>query len=74
MDIQKHAEEFNRIRKEYHLDNDEKAEEVAQFLVNNKTTSSKEFSKLFNIPEKDAIIFLSFIGEGIKFRESNQNQ
>ncbi|MCB9359063.1 hypothetical protein H6503_03980 [Candidatus Woesearchaeota archaeon] len=71
MDIEKHAEEFHRIRKKYGFDNEEMSETIAQYLTSKKHTSSKEFAELFDMKHEDALVFLSFIEKGIRLRESS---
>ncbi|MEA2037829.1 MAG: hypothetical protein U9O94_10065 [Nanoarchaeota archaeon] len=73
MDISKHVEEYQKIIKKYNLNSEKKAEEIAEFLTKDsgKNVSPKEFSKLFEMSEKEAEIFLSFIEKGIKFKEDN---
>jgi len=73
MDIAKHKSEFFKIIEKYRLNDVEKAEEIAHFLTNSKRekVSANEFASLFTMTEKEAMIFLSFIEKGIKFREDN---
>ena len=71
MDIEKHKQEFDRIIEKYNLADEEKAEEIAKFLTDAKkeAVSAKEFATLFGMEVEEAILFLSFIEKGIKFRE-----
>ena len=69
MDIKQHAKQFKKIINKYNLD--AKAEEISHFLTKQNSVSAKEFAKLFAMTEKEAVIFLSFIERGIKFREKN---
>ena len=73
MNVKDHAKKFKDIIQKYHLDEKNKAEEISNFLTksNQKSVSAKEFAKLFAMTEKEAVIFLSFIERGIKFREKN---
>lgn len=72
-DLAAHRHAFEKIAEKYGLKTPEKANEVADFLTKHhgKELSPKEFSKLFNMDEKDATVFLSFIAIGIKFKEKH---
>lgn len=75
MDILEHGEKFNEIIRKYNFDSPEKAEEISDFLTDNKNhdnVSAEEFAKLFAIEEEEAIIFLSFIKKGIEFKETQK--
>ena len=67
MEIEEHKREFDRIIEKYGLK--EKAGEIADFLIREKTTSHEDFAKLFNMSHKDAEIFLKFIEKGVSFKE-----
>lgn len=70
-DILSHKQAFERIAEKYSLKSEEKAGEIADFLVkrHGKELSAKEFANLFSMEVKDAAIFLSFIERGIQFKE-----
>lgn len=68
MELKKHAGEFKRIVEEYKLA--DKAEEIAEYMTKHQKISVKEFATLFNMKERDAQLFVSFISRGIKFRSS----
>lgn len=70
MDLKKHKQEFERVVKKYNLSSQEKASEIANFLTKNEI-DLEEFSTLFNMEKKDAIIFLSFIQKGVEFKEQH---
>ena len=74
--LKKHKEEFQKIIDKYHLSDEDKAEEIANFLTKNKQkeVSAKDFSNLFAMTEKESVIFLSWIQTGIKFKEDNLNK
>ena len=74
--LKKHKEEFQKIIEKYSLVDEAKAEEIANFLTKNKQkeVSAKEFANLFTMTEKEAVIFLSWIEKGIKFRELHLNK
>jgi len=71
MDSQTHRKEFEKVVIKYHFNDKDKAEEIAKYLTRNldKQISSKEFATLFAMEETDAIIFLSFIQQGLEFKE-----
>ena len=69
MDTKQHKEEFDRIITEYSLA--KKADDISDYLTKHKNITPKEFASLFVMDEKDALIFLTFIEKGIKFREKN---
>lgn len=85
MNIEEHHTEFQNIIKKYKLDVPAKAEEIAHFLTTHKSAlekdkdspgssvTSKEFASLFNMEEKEAVLFLSFIERGLKFKKATQN-
>ena len=75
MDIKEHKQEFDKIIEKYNLKDEEKAEEIANFLINSNKdkVSAEEFAKLFAMTKKEAMIFLSFIGKGIKFKEEHMD-
>ena len=69
-DIFKHKLKFNEIITKYNLDKGEKAAEIAKYLTGSKKIiNAKEFATLFAMSEDDALVFLSFIEKGIKFKE-----
>ena len=74
--LKKHKEEFDKIIEKYNLSDEDKAEEIASFLTKNNQdeVSAKEFASLFNMTQKEAVIFLSWIQTGIKFKEDNLNK
>lgn len=69
MDIDTHHREFERIKKEYDLE--EKAEIIANYLLNNSDVTPAKFAKDFDMKEKDALPFLQFIERGIRFKEKH---
>ena len=71
MDLLEHKKKFEEIVRKYKLQETEKAEEIAKYLVKNGggKISLKEFSTLFAMNEEDAKNFLSFIQKGIVFKE-----
>jgi hypothetical protein len=72
-DIKKLKNDFEKIVKKYELNNQKKTNKIVQYLTDqNKTTiTNEEFAKIFNMDEKDAIIFLKFIEKGIQFKEKH---
>jgi len=72
-DIAEHKKEFDKIIKKYNLADEEKADEIAKFLTDNKRKeiSAEVFAQLFGMQEKEAKIFLSFIEKGIKFKKKH---
>jgi hypothetical protein len=73
MDIAKHKEEFDSIVEKYGLRDESKALEIAEFLTSHKeeSVSAKEFADLFAMTPSEAVIFLSFIQRGIRFKEEH---
>jgi len=69
--IQEHHSSFQEIVKKYNLDSEEKASEVAEYVLKHKEIDLKEFSKIFAMTQKDAKIFLGFIIKGIEFKEKH---
>lgn len=70
--IKKLKEEFDRIINKYNLSDEDKAEEIANFLTskkNGETISAKDFATLFAMQENEAEVFLSFIATGLKFKK-----
>lgn len=74
-DIQKHKEAFDNILAKYNLRSEEKAEEIATFLTNQKegVVSLDEFASLFGMQKEEAHIFLSFVARGLKFKEEHMD-
>lgn len=72
-DLENHKKQFEEIVKKYNLFQEQKAKKIATFLTTKKESkiSLKDFSDRFNIEEKDAVIFLSFIQKGIQFKEKH---
>jgi len=75
MDIEKHSKEFQKIIQKYNLSDEKKAEAIANFLTKSsqKQVSAKEFSELFAMTQKEAVLFLSFVEKGIKFKQNKVN-
>lgn len=73
-DLLKHRQEFDRIVNKYKLQDKDKAEEVAKFLTKGEKINAKEFATLFAMSEDEAVIFLSFIQKGIKFKEEHMDK
>ena len=71
MDIEKEAKEFKDIVKKYNLQDENKAQEIANYISKSETISSEEFSKKYNIEHEDAKKFLKFLHKGIKFKEEH---
>ncbi len=69
--IKKHKEAFDKIIQKYGLDEESKASEIADFLTGRDKISAREFAELFAMDEHDAVIFLSWIHKGIRFKEEN---
>lgn len=69
-----HKREFDRIRKKYGLDQDEKAGEMADFLTSTDMDdegkiSAQAFADKFNMEPQEAVVFLEWIKVGVKFKE-----
>lgn len=75
-DIAEHKEAFEKIAHKYDLRNEEKAGEIADFLVSHPAgkVSAPEFAKLFAMSEEEAETFLSFIDRGLRFKEQHIDQ
>ncbi|PLW79741.1 hypothetical protein C0585_06160 [Candidatus Woesearchaeota archaeon] len=73
MEIEEHRDEFLKIIDRYDLQKEDKAEEIAVFLTNGKENeiSAREFASKFCMSVDEAVIFLSFIHKGVKFKEEN---
>lgn len=73
MDIALHKREFDAIVEKYGLRDESKALEIAEFLTSHKgeSVSAKEFADLFAMTSEEAVVFLSFIQRGIKFKEQH---
>ena len=71
MDIEDHHKQFELIAEKYGLKNEEKAGEIADFLVAHPggKVAAHEFAEQFGLPEKDALVFLTFIDKGLRFKE-----
>lgn len=72
-DIAKHKAAFDKIIEKYGLRDEAKALEIAEFLTMHKqeAVSAKEFADLFAMTPQEAVIFLSFIQRGIRFKEQH---
>ena len=71
MDTATHKEEFLRIVNKYNLHDEDKAGEITDYIMQKKDIEAKEFARLFAMDEKDAVIFLSWIHKGIRFKEEH---
>jgi len=69
-DLSKEKEEFLRVVKKYKLDEEEKAQEIANYLTKKEKINLVEFATDFNISQEDAKVFLEFVKKGIDFKES----
>jgi hypothetical protein len=75
-DIKKHKDLFEAIAEKYHLKNEQKAGEIADFLTTHPAgkTSVKAFSEKFGMSETEALVFLSFIDKGLRFKEMHMDK
>jgi hypothetical protein len=68
-----HKNEFDRIRKQYGLDSEEKAEEISEYLTNTDArcgkVSASDFTDKFGTTVEEAVVFLEWIKVGVKFKE-----
>lgn len=73
MDIEEHKRRFEAIADKYDLKNEEKAGEIADFLVTHPAgvVSAHEFAKLFAMTKEEAETFLTFIDKGLRFKEAH---
>lgn len=73
MDIAEHKEEFDKIIEKYDLSSDKKAEQISNYLTKHPkgVISVEDFANIFDMEENEAVIFLSFIQKGLKFKEKN---
>ncbi|MGM5485217.1 MAG: hypothetical protein ACQEP1_05085 [Nanobdellota archaeon] len=71
MDINEHKKKFDEVIRKYGLE--EKADEIADYVLKKGNVEVDEFAKLFNIEVEDAKILLSFIEKGINFRSNKLN-
>jgi hypothetical protein len=76
MDVEEHHRRFEAIAEKYGLRSEEKAGEIADFLVSRARgkVSSEEFSVLFGMSEEEAVVFLSFIDRGLRFKEGSSDR
>jgi hypothetical protein len=71
-EIIEHKKQFEEIVKKYNFAEESRAHELATFLTkprDNEKLSSEEFSTLFGMSEKEAVVFLSFIQKGLEFKK-----
>jgi len=64
-----HKKKFLAVIEKYNLA--DKAEEIANYILKTEKVSAEEFAKLFAIEVDDAHVLISFIEEGIKFKEKH---
>ena len=71
MNIEEHHKQFETIAAKYGLKTEEKAGEIADFLVSHPAgkVSAKAFAEQFGMSEDEAILFLSFVDKGLRFKE-----
>ncbi|MBD3209241.1 hypothetical protein GF367_02375 [Candidatus Woesearchaeota archaeon] len=71
MDIHEHKSLFEDIAEKYGLKNEEKAGEIADFLVTHPAgkVAVQEFAEQFDMAEEDAETFLKFIDRGLRYKE-----
>ena len=68
MDLEAQYKEFNAIIQEYNLQ--EKADELADYVVHPHNNSVVEFAAEFKLPVEKAKIIISFIEQTLKLKES----
>ena len=68
-----HKQEFDRIRRHYKLDTEEKAEAIAALLTSTDALSltAATFAEKFGTTQEEAVVFLEWIKVGVNFREQN---
>lgn len=71
MKLHEEKEKFLQIVKKYNLDDKQKAQDIANYLVSGKTISVDDFANKFSINETDSKLFLNFISKGIKYKEEH---
>jgi aspartokinase len=64
-----HKKEFDRIRKHYKLDSDEKSTEIAEYMTCGETVSAASFAEKFGTSMEEAVVFLEWIQVGVRFKE-----
>jgi aspartokinase len=64
-----HKKEFDRIRKHYGLDSEEKSTEIAEYMTCGETVSAASFAEKFGTSMEEAVVFLEWIQVGVKFKE-----
>ena len=64
-----HKQEFDRIRKKYKLDSEEKSTEIAEYMTSGNTVSAASFAEKFGTSMEEAVVFLEWIQVGVKFKE-----
>ncbi|MBN1274969.1 hypothetical protein JXA12_01630 [Candidatus Woesearchaeota archaeon] len=71
MDLEEHHHQFEAIAERHGLKNEEQAGRIADFLVSHPAgkVSAPEFSEEFGMSEEEAVVFLSFIDRGLRFKE-----
>lgn len=76
MEIEDHYNQFKEIVQKYGLDHEKTAEQISHFLTKSdrSSVSAHEFSTLFGMDDEEAILFLSFIDKGLRFKEQNMDQ
>lgn len=73
MDIEEHKKAFDMIIQKYGLAEDKKAEKISNYITKHPEGKihAKEFAEIFEMDEKEAMMFLSYIMKGIQFKENH---
>lgn len=64
--------QFDKIIKKYNLNNEQKANQITEFITNskNKKINHLEFSQKFKMSINETKVFLEFIQKSIEFKKN----
>lgn len=72
MDLTEHKKEFEQIVGKYNLKENQKLDEIINYILKHQKINAGEFANLFAMNIKDAQVFLSFIEIGLNFKKKMQ--
>ena len=69
-----HKQEFDRIIQTYKINSEERSNDIAEFLTQQRggdgAVSAPEFAEKFGLKVEEAVVFLEWIKVGVEFKET----
>lgn len=74
MDIKELHSKYLKVVEKYKLSDEQKASEIADYIMKNKILSADDFASDFAMDLDDAKVFLNFLKKGLDFKKNLVNK